>query len=112
MAVNEEFDLGIDAPVETPAPKKAPKAPKPAQRHRIFVAEDENGLGYITVGVDGVVSQIQCGVEVEVSAGVLGVLREAVATKYHKAQGPDGKDILVARDSPTIPFQYLGPVGG
>jgi hypothetical protein len=107
---NTEFDLGIP-PGETPkpvAPKKKVADPS-KQRHIIYVAETEDGPGFITVGVDGVVDQIQCGVQVSVSYGVLCVLREAIATRYHKEQGPDGKETLVGRDHPSIPFQYLGP---
>jgi hypothetical protein len=112
--MNDEFDLGIEEEV-TPAVKKAVKAAKtkevdPNQKHRIVVSEEEGGLGYVPVGVDGKVYQLQCGVPVEVPLDVVNVLRNAVTTRYRKEVQPDGRENLIPHNVPAVAFQYLGVV--
>ena len=111
---NEEFDLGI---LEEDTPKQKASRAKPKteasasapQRHLVYISETEDGPGFVSIGVNGKVYQIRCGEQVSVPTEVLNVLRESIATKYHKEMGPDGKETLVGRDYPSVPFQYLGP---
>jgi hypothetical protein len=113
--MNDEFDLGIEEEVK-PAGKTTVKntgkvkEANPNQKHRIIVSETEGGPGYVAIGVNGVVTQIQCGIPVDVGIGVLNVLREATATRYKMVARAEGKEELVGHEVPAVPFQYLGVV--
>lgn len=87
------------------APKRTRKAAEPA-RVKLTVQEDgtPGAEREIFVGVNGVGYRIKRGVEVEVPAEVVGVLRDAVKTVYSTERSENGSSTMIARDVPVYPF--------
>jgi len=116
--MNDEFDDLMGLGDEKPAPaepkikggsrtKKEAEPVKEARR-TIIIDEVEGQPNYEVVGVNGVVYQIQRGIETSVPESVVGVLRNAIATKYVKVRRADGLEDLQKRNLSSIPWRLVG----
>lgn len=115
--MNDEFDdlMGGDTEQPTGVPAKAgpsrtkkESTPKAEKRRTIIIDEVEGQPNYEVVGVNGVVYQIQRGLETSVPESVVHVLRNAIATKYVKVRRPDGFEDLQKRNLSSIPWRLVG----
>lgn len=82
--------------------------PEEEPRRKIIIDEVEGQPNYEVVGVNGVVYQIQRGLETLVPASVVEVLRNAIATKYVKVKRADGFEDLQKRNLSSIPWRLVG----
>jgi len=97
--LNAQFNVGEESEAEPTKPKT----------YKIFIDEVEGLPNFEVVGVNGNITQIQRGVEVEVSAAVVGALRTAVKAVYVEQFDRDqGKNILVERKQSSIPWRIVG----
>jgi len=109
--MNDDFDvvLGDDTPAEKgPSRTKREAKPKAEKRLKIIIDEVEGQPNYEVVGVNGVVYQIQRGIETLVPESVVHVLRNAIATKYVKVRRADGFEDLQKRNLSSIPWRLVG----
>jgi hypothetical protein len=98
--MNDEFDLGLGDVV--------PAVVVEEPRRVIIIDEVEGQPNYETVGVNGVVYQIQRGLETSVPLSVVNVLRNCIATKLVKVKREDGVEDTQKRTFSPIPWRLVG----
>ena len=111
--MSDDFDsiLAGDTPEpENKGPSRSKKetAPKGEKRRKIIIDEVEGQPNYEVVGVNGVIYQIQRGIETAVPESVVEVLKNAIATKYVKVKRSDGVEDLQKRNLSSIPWRLVG----
>lgn len=111
--MNDEFDdiLGMNDETPSgagPSRSKVESVPEEEPRRKIIIDEVEGQPNYEVVGVNGVVYQIQRGIETPVPNSVVEVLRNAIATKYVKVKRADGLEDLQKRNLSSIPWRLVG----
>jgi len=110
--MNDEFDsllddIASDAEPSGPSRTKMEAKPENEERRSIIIDEVDGQPNYEVVGVNGVVFQIQRGIETMVPLSVIEVLKNAVASKYVKVKRNDGFEDLQKRDYSSIPWRLV-----
>lgn len=104
--------LPDDDSVQTVSPAKPAEATSKVKRKRIMIHKtgDKTGADDVILGVNGRMYQIKRGMEVDVPASVVEVLKNAVEDRfeYHADPRLPGGGEMVKRQALAYPFSVIG----